>query len=71
MTAWSFGQRVQRDLIRIQLRQLEHKVQRQRAAGDDQGAAVTAGRKNAVKAVAMILFGHLPRRSPLSGTREW
>jgi hypothetical protein len=53
--AWTFGQRVQRDLIRIQLRQLEHKVQRQRAAGDAQGADVTTGR----------------RRSPLSGSREW
>lgn len=67
----TFGQRVQRDILRIQLRQLEHNARRQLAAGDNQGAAVTAGRKNAVAAVAMILFGHLPRRSPLTGTREW
>ena len=67
----TFGQRVQRDLLRIQLRQLEAKVQRQRLAGDVHAAAVTAGRRNAVKAVALILFGRPIRRAPLDGGKGW
>lgn len=62
----TFAQSIRRHLLRIQLRQLEHKVRRELDQGDVAGAALTASRQNAVKATAIMVLGRLPRREPLS-----
>lgn len=62
----TFAQEVRRHILRIQIRQLEHKVRRELDQGDVAGAALTASRSAAVKAQVLILFGRPLRRAPLT-----